>query len=283
MSFKSFVVHIQETDNADAEGWVKGRLKIIRRMGNCEEQMSSYQKRYLLRKLKRTQFVWLSCLAVMIGVLASLGAGAIRFLPRFLNEYVLGMISKLGIATYIGSLSLALFGLFVTALLLWWAKPKGIADVMIAGYIKEISMGKKDVVLNTVGSILSLFMGLPVGSVGPSVYFGAGVANQVAMRLRKSPMKTRTLLACGAAGSLAALFNAPIGGMIFAIEILLHRYSTQYFSLIIISSFSASLMSQWMFGRSSIFMVPEYTWSSVAEIPFFSCWVYCVGAMPLSI
>lgn len=232
--------------------------------------MSSNNKRFLHKKLRRTQFIWLSCLAAMIGILASLGASAIRFLPRYLNENFLAFTLDFGITESIGRLILLFFGLLATAfLLLRWTKPQGIADVMIAGYIKDISLSKKDVVFNTVGSILSLFVGLPVGSFGPSIYFGAGVANQVANRFRKSPNKTRILLACGAAGSLSALFNAPLGGIVFVIEILLRKYSTQYFSLIIISSFSASLMSQWMFGRSPIFRVPEYTWSSIGEIPFF--------------
>jgi CIC family chloride channel protein len=148
-------------------------------------------------------------------------------------------------------------------------QPLGIADIMINGYIDFHFISVKGIIVNTIGSLVSLIGGLHVGSVGPTVLWGAGLAGKLAKLLSLNPAKMRTLLACGAAGAISALFNAPLGGMIFAVEIFLRKYNVNYIVMIIVSSFTSSLVSRWLIGDQPVFQVANYVPDIVSELPFF--------------
>lgn len=231
--------------------------------------MSSTRLKHLQTKLRFFEHTSLLLLAAFIGICASLGAGLIRFVPKWWHTFYVSFLSGLHVPTIWSTFLLAMLAFALNAYVLRkWIAPQGIAEVMITGYVNPKYISFLGIVLNTLGSLINLGFGLPVGSVGPTVYFGAGVASRLSSFFIKNKVKNRILLSCGAAGGIAALFNAPIGGMLFAIEIILHKYSTEHFSMVIISSFAASILSRWMFGDHPVIQVPTYTFHA-SEIPFF--------------
>ena len=77
--------------------------------------------------------------------------------------------------------------------------------------------------------------------------------------LKMSDDRIRTLVACGAAGGIAATFNAPVAGVIFAMEVILGEFAIANFSTVVIASVTASVVARIFMGDVPAFAVPEYT------------------------
>lgn len=84
-----------------------------------------------------------------------------------------------------------------------------------------------------------------------------------------SEARTRTLVACGAAGGIAATFNAPIAGVFFALEVILGEFSTRSFGIVVIASVTASVIGRAAFGNVPAFPLPAYQILHVSEFPFY--------------
>ncbi len=103
------------------------------------------------------------------------------------------------------------------------------------------------------------------GQIGPVVQLGAGVGSTVGQFLKMSDQRVITLAACGAAGGVAATLNAPIAGAMFALEILVGHFTAD-FSLIILSSVTAAIVSRAILGNYPAFLVPVYELVSAREM-----------------
>jgi len=87
--------------------------------------------------------------------------------------------------------------------------------------------------------------------------------------MRVSEDRIRNLVACGAAGGIAATFNAPIAGVFFALEVILGNFSVRSFGTVVIASVTASVVGRAALGNVPAFHVPQYTLNSLWEFPLF--------------
>ncbi|HKJ23376.1 MAG TPA: chloride channel protein, partial [Myxococcota bacterium] len=138
------------------------------------------------------------------------------------------------------------------------AKGHGVPEVMEAIVLNGGVMRPRVVVVKTLASALSIGSGGSVGREGPIVQIGSAVGSVIGQLLRVPPRELRTIVACGAAAGIAATFNAPIAGALFAVEIVLGDFAAVSFTPIVISSVVATVISRSILGDAPAFEVPHY-------------------------
>ena len=134
-------------------------------------------------------------------------------------------------------------------------RPEGVADVIEAGALRGGRMsgliGVKAALINA----LSIGFGASVGREGPAVHFGAALGGWLAGSLNLNRSVSRTLLGCGAAAAVAASFNAPIAGALFASEVVIGHYALSAFAPVVIASVTATAISRSYFGDFPAFVI----------------------------
>lgn len=148
-------------------------------------------------------------------------------------------------------------------------RPHAVADVIEASALKggqmSLTTGLRAALINA----LSLGVGASAGQEGPAVHLGASLGSMVGKRLRLSRKLMRTLLGCGVASAVAASFNAPIAGALFASEVVLGHYALSAFAPIVIASVAGTVVSQAYFGDYPAFIISDYIIASFWEFPAF--------------
>ena len=107
-----------------------------------------------------------------------------------------------------------------------------------------------------IGGVLCIFGGLSLGREGPSVQLGAMAGKGISKGFKRIPSETRFLISCGASAGLSAAFNAPLAGIIFAIEEIHKTFSVQALLSVMTASITADFISKNIFGLSPIFHFP---------------------------
>ena len=121
-----------------------------------------------------------------------------------------------------------------------------------------------------VAATLTIGSGGSVGRQGPVVFLGAAFGSLAGRILQLNEQTMRLLAAAGAAGGVAAIFNAPIAGVFFALEVLLRRFSTRNFSVVVLSSVVATVTAIALRGDELAIPVPSYDFSNALEAPLFA-------------
>jgi chloride channel protein, CIC family len=224
----------------------------------------------------RQPTVWL--LAPVIGLLTGLAAIGFRLaIGAFQLPWLDDMSEHVAQAAraqpwWVIMLAPAVGGLLVGLMLRYvlTAKRTGaVPDVMEARVNAGRGLDLKQGLLSAVASALSLGAGASAGREGPIVHLGAVVAASASTRLNLPNAARRTLLASGAAGAVAASFNAPIAGVLFAQEVILGHFSITTFVPLVLSAVVATILSQAWFGDVAAFVVPSYRIVSYLEVPAF--------------
>ncbi|NMX22925.1 CBS domain-containing protein [Dissulfurirhabdus thermomarina] len=166
----------------------------------------------------------------------------------------------------------ALGGLVVGPLVYYFAKEAkghGVPEVMEAVMLRGGAIRPRVVLVKSLASAVCISSGGSVGREGPIVQIGSALGSAVGQVLKVTPRQLRTLVACGAAAGIAATFNAPIAGALFAVEIILGDFRVPQFSPIVISSVVATVVSRHFLGNFPAFEVPPYHLVSPLELPIY--------------
>lgn len=219
----------------------------------------------------------MAVLAVFVGLAGGFGAVGFRYLINFFQSLAYGSDGNLldlvqSIPWYLRVSVPALGGLVVGPLVYFWAreaKGHGVPEVMEAVALKSGLIRKRLVIIKSLASAICIGTGGSVGREGPIVQIGSAIGSTIGQMLKISADRMRTLVGCGAAAGIAATFNAPIAGSMFALEIILGDFGLATFSPIVISSVIATAVSRHFLGDAPAFIVPAYELVSAWEFPLY--------------
>ncbi|BBE74535.1 chloride channel protein [Oharaeibacter diazotrophicus] len=133
-------------------------------------------------------------------------------------------------------------------------------------------------VASAVATVVSLGAGASAGREGPMVHLGGTIATSLGNRFRLPPDGARTLIAAGAAGAIAASFNTPLAGVLFAHEVILGHYALGAFVPTVIAAAAAVVPYRALHGDVSAFAMPDVAVASLAEFPAFALLGVAAGA-----
>jgi CIC family chloride channel protein len=153
---------------------------------------------------------------------------------------------------------------------------------MYAVALKKGVIRKRIVFIKALVSAICIGTGGSVGREGPIVQIGSAVGSTLGQIFNVSANRMRILVGCGAAAGIAATFNAPIAGSIFALEIILGEFEIASFSPIIISAVSATAISRHYLGDVPAFILPEYILQSPMEFPLYAVLGVCCALVAVA-
>jgi CIC family chloride channel protein len=136
------------------------------------------------------------------------------------------------------------------------ARGHGVPEVIDAIYYEKGHIRPVVAVIKSVASALSIGSGGSVGREGPIIQIGSAVSSFVGEWLNLSTWERITLIAAGAGGGIAATFNTPIGGVLFATEIIVHEVSVRTLVPISIATATATYVARLFFGPTPSFIIP---------------------------
>ncbi|MBB4313589.1 chloride channel protein [Roseospira marina] len=132
-------------------------------------------------------------------------------------------------------------------------RPENVSHVVEAAVLRGGRMPVRRGLASAVGAMLSLGFGASVGREGPAVHLGATLGAWLARTFHFGRGVSRTLLGCGAAAAVAASFNAPIAGALFAHEVVVGHYAASAFAPVVMSSLAGTIVSRLWFGAEPAF------------------------------
>ncbi len=222
------------------------------------------------REGRRVGLLALCLLALAVGVVTGLGAVALRALiALFHNASYLGVFSFRYDANILEGASRfgdwVFFSPIVGGLIVVWivenfapeAKGHGVPEVMDSIFYKDGNIRWQVAVVKSLASALSIGTGAAVGREGPIIQIGAALGSALSQGIRLARWQKVTLLSAGAGAGIAATFNTPLGGVLFALEILLPEVSNRTFLPVVIATGSATQVGRMLIGPDPAFKVPE--------------------------
>ena len=216
-------------------------------------------------------------LAALLGFLAGFASTFFRWMIEFFESiFSVKGFSLAGIPpqTYPFLLPLMpmLGGLFIGLICKYFpnaVKENGVHKVMHAVALNDGKVRKRTIASCAVTSSITIGSGGSAGREGPTVQIGAAVGSTIGQLLHLSTERMRVLVGCGAAAGIAASFNAPLAGVLFALEIILGDFAIHTFSPIIIASVIGTVTGRALEGNEVTFNVPVHELVHPTEIIFY--------------
>jgi len=160
------------------------------------------------------------------------------------------------------------------------ARGHGVPEVMDAIFYKEGRIRPAVVVVKSLASALSIGSGAAVGREGPIIQIGAALGSTIGQIIRMEAWQRITLVAAGAGAGIAATFNTPIGGVMFAIELMLPEISVRTFLPVALATGTATFISRLFLGLRPAFDMPPISAMAENAAPLYILLLYAfLGAM----
>ncbi len=248
---------------------------LVKLWRNGREELGLGWKTMRQRGPSHVQF-WL--IALLIGVAAGMAAVGFRTGIATLQEFIYGasdkdLHSKLATLHWAWVLGIPILGGLAVGLLLQTVskirRPQSLADVIEGAALREGRVDKREGLVSTLASLITLSTGGSSGREGPVVHLGAVISTYVSGWIKADGITARDLMGCAAAAAVSASFNAPIAGTLFALEVVLRHFAVRAFAPIVIASVAGTLVSRWQMGNITEFVLPVSNIGFYIELPAF--------------
>jgi CIC family chloride channel protein len=221
--------------------------------------------------------IYLLAFSITIGLLAATGALVFRTLIEIFQELFWatgsGFLEKALTAPWWMRLLIPMGGGLLIGPIITYlvpeAKGPGVPEVILSVATRQSTIRHRVTFLKAIVTSLLIGSGASVGREGPIAQIGASVGSSLAQLFRLNPDLRRVCLASGAAAGIAATFNAPITGTLFAVEIILLDIEIVYISHIIIASVIASVLSRIFWGEFPTFTAGAFQLASYGELTIY--------------
>ncbi|MCK5125938.1 MAG: chloride channel protein [candidate division Zixibacteria bacterium] len=149
------------------------------------------------------------------------------------------------------------------------AKGHGVPEVMDAVARKGGIIRPQVAAVKALASAICIGSGGSAGREGPIIQIGSAIGSTIGQIFKMSGNRVKILVGCGAAAGISAVFNAPIAGIIFSLEIILGDFAIKTFAPVLLSSVIASVITRSVLGNHPAFEVPAYELVSAWEMPLY--------------
>ncbi|MGB3618660.1 MAG: chloride channel protein, partial [Catalinimonas sp.] len=211
---------------------------------------------------------FLLLLSSVVGVLAGLAAVALKAAVHFLQQwrdlvavdyaYLYFVMPAVGL-----TLAVAMARLFGEQL------GYGITDVLYSIAQRAAVLPRRKTYTHLITSTFTVGLGGSAGLEAPSVVTAAALGSNLGRVMHLSARKRTLMIGCGTAGAIAGIFNAPVAGVIFSIEVILGEVSLNAFLPLLISSISAALVANVLSDTSLLFSFRLEQAFTVAHFPYY--------------
>jgi CIC family chloride channel protein len=241
----------------------------------------------------RTSPTGLVALAVAAGAGAGVGALLFRYLIQGFTvlfsghaDYSAAGHAPNPIAPWLGPwfvvLAPAIGGLLYGPLIYRYAREArghGVPEVMLAVVERGGRIRPPVAVVKSLASAICIGSGGSVGREGPIVQIGSALGSALGQWLRLPEPRLKLLLACGAAGGISATFNAPIAGVLFALELILRDFEAESFGVVVLASVTADVIGRAAFGPAAFLSLPPFALRSLAEYGLYAGLGLCAAVV----
>ncbi len=231
----------------------------------------------VLSKVSAPEYTMFSIYSILTGAIAGLAAVLFHNSIEFFNEVFFKQTAEglyfLGGAAVIVMPALGmLLQSFMIYLFPKTASKRGVSEVIKAVALRGGYIPLRTTIFHFLAPVISIGSGGTVGPEGPAAQLGGGVASKFGNLLSLSDQRRRMFTAAGSGAAIAAIFNTPLGGIFFALEvILLNDFNSPAFSALILATVTASAISRILLGNISVF-----NFDIIATIDYSHLYMYAI-------
>ena len=229
-------------------------------------------RRFLLwraRHLSLTHFTLI--LGVLVGVAAGLAAVVLKTSTHFIHQLITSEY-EFGPLNYL-YLTFPLVGMFLTTLfVIYFNRNKlghGLTNILYNIAKKGANIERDKTYSHVVTSALTVGFGGSVGLEAPIVTTGASIGSNLAQLFHMSYQKRTLLIGCGAAAAIGGVFNSPITGVVFALEVLLLELTIPSFIPLLLAAVTGTVVSRLLIGEDILFNFKLTDTFAIRDIPHF--------------
>jgi len=240
----------------------------------------------IFERIKLPDYTVFSFFAIITGAAAGLAAVLFHNSIEFLNEELFVDSSK-----YWGKLPwiiiiIPALGMLIQAMMIKLspktAKKKGVSEVIKAVALRGGYISFRTTVFHFIAPVICIGTGGTVGPEGPAAQIGGGIGSKLGNIFGLSDSRRRIFTAAGAGAAISAIFNTPLGGIFFALEVvLLNDFQTPTFSALILASVTASAIARILVGNESLFTFVHTPFNDYSNLYIYAIFGLFIGVLSI--
>ncbi len=262
-------------------------------LGVVTKPLDSFRKLPAVGVLAERGMGGFLALSAIVGVGVGLGAAGLVRLLEGIRDILEPLLHSLPVeeAGELWSLGRAWIFLTVPAglLIAWWIARRfapevagdGVPEAAAALAVRGGRMRGRVIPLKILATAVTVGSGGSAGREGPIVQIGAAIGSWVSRRFHLGEDQVRSLVAAGAGAAIGASFNAPIAGMLFALEVILASFAPRHMSAVVIASVTAAITTQSIVGEELTLQAGVYELASFSELLLYGAMAIVIVAIGL--